>query len=107
MRAFLVYAMSLYPASLENDIARFFDSVCTIDGVDHPCSKSDLSKAHSLEMAGFMAEDGVRVVMRASSFPNGAPALNKVIAVDGVNVRIKTSSKDGFGVYLTCVNLTK
>jgi len=99
--------MSIYPDSIESDVATLFEDSVAIAGTDYVAGVSDLAKGHDLESAGFMADNGIRVLMKASLWPNGAPDLNVKLTWNGGTYRIKTSRKDAVCVYLTCVDVSK
>lgn len=96
--------MSIYPDSIENDIATLMESSVSIDGVSYSASVSDVSKSHTLDVGGFFNSPRIRVLMRASSWPNGAPALNKILTYNGAEYRIETSRKDTVCVYVECTD---
>lgn len=80
------------------------DATVYIDGASYAASVSDVARSHSLDVGGFMLEPKIRVLMRASSWPNGAPSLNKILTYNGVKYRIESSKKDTTCVYVECTD---
>lgn len=99
--------MALLPDSIIEDIATLFDKTVSIGGADYSASVSDLAAGQELQIAGFASENGIRVCMKASDWPGGAPALNIKLIYDGDTYRIKTSRMDDVCVYLTCEDPNK